>query len=176
MELEFRCCSWRSNKNSHTKIFVHAPVMGAFQSWGVFWRTRTETCFWRQILDQKHDGIATRKRERTQEIVFNLWRVQSWTFLKIHGVINILAKWNLLVGVLVINLKDIFVYEQLFHYVLTHNWPTTEAQTCFWSGSRKRLILHIERTLGVYLEASRRDRHVTVRLLKHTYQGNGVYA
>ena len=62
----------------------------------MFWRTRTETCFWRHILDQKQDGIhvATRKRERNQKIVFSLWRVQSSTFLKIYGVIKILAKEN----------------------------------------------------------------------------------
>ena len=45
-----------------------------------------EICFWRHILDQKQDGIATRKRKRNQKIVFSLRRVQSSTFLKIYGV------------------------------------------------------------------------------------------
>ena len=69
-----------------------------FMFLGVFWQTWTETCFWRQILDQEQDGIATQKRERNQKLVFSLWRVQSSTFLKIYSVINILAKWNLLVS------------------------------------------------------------------------------
>ena len=46
----------------------------------------------RHILDQKQDGIASRKSERNQKIVFSLWRVQFSTFLKIYGVIQICAQ------------------------------------------------------------------------------------
>ena len=44
------------------------------------------------FFDQKQDGVATRKCERNQKTVFNLWRVQAFTFLKIDSVIKILAK------------------------------------------------------------------------------------
>ena len=47
------------------------------------------------ILDQKQDGIATRKRERNQKIVFSLRRVQALTFLKIYSEINFFAKIEL---------------------------------------------------------------------------------
>ena len=41
---------------------------------------------------------CAKTRTFNQKIVFSLWLVQSSMFLKIYGVINILAKWNLLVS------------------------------------------------------------------------------
>ena len=61
------------------------------------------------------------KRERNQKIVFSLRRVQSSTFLKIYGVINMFGKIELISAVLVMNLEYMPVYEQSFHHVLTNN-------------------------------------------------------
>ena len=74
------------------KIWRHASKLVNYAIRGAFSRLLLESCFWRHILDQKQDGIATRKRKCNQKIVFSLRRVQALTFLKIYGEIHILAK------------------------------------------------------------------------------------
>ena len=97
-QLIWWCHEQENSVNAFRFVCIHSkgPPKEVSGYRGAFLRPQPETCFWRHILDQKQDGIATRKCERNQNFFFSLRRVQALTFLKIYGEIKIFAKSSLL--------------------------------------------------------------------------------